>query len=249
MIAMNYLDRVLVRRDSRLTSKYDVQLLALSCLYLAVKIFQTGPVLSTQQMSVLSGGMYTAVDVALMERDVMFTLQFCLHPPCSTDFLHSFHSILIRNKCLPPHVCPSQVLQVATKALHASVLDYFFVAHELPQSHVAGAALFNAVRVLSTMSQSNGIYSTFKMHDLVRVLRKHAGPDLNGDVVGVCQQRLWSIIDKTRYRCAADGSPPCSPSRMQTYLDSPFMALSFIGGVPTAHSHSPRGSPTSIQLR
>jgi Cyclin, N-terminal domain/Cyclin, C-terminal domain len=190
MIAMNYLDRVLSRSDLLSYSKQEVQLLALTCFYLTVKLFQAGPILSTQQISMISGGTYSAKQVAAMEQRMLFILDWCLHPPCAADFLRPYFTILLCHKSVPSDLYSFEVVDLALGMLSAATLDYFFVAYQLPPSHLAAAALLNAMR--SILPISNSLPT---VHDITRVLTQYTGCPLNEGQVNICCERLWDILE------------------------------------------------------
>ena len=193
MIAMDYLDRFLSRNATFKKTKRGLQLVALTSFYLAVKLFQAGPVLSTEQMSSISGGTYSAQEVAAMENRILFSLNWQLHPPCAADFLRPFLAVLLQrsNKGIPwdNALFRTDVLDLSQRMLHVAVSDYFFCAHTLKSSEMAAAALINAIHFLLP-KKSNIPRPT--SHDLLQDLRECA--DLDHDLVALCQGRMWSML-------------------------------------------------------
>lgn len=189
MIAMDYIDRYLSQCDELPTSKEHVELLALSCFYLAVKLFQAGPVLSTHQMSVLSGRFYTAKQISWTEQRILFTLNWKLHPPCPSDYVRPFVLLLMSNDVLDAFEPANyDMLDVANSLLHSAVLDYFFVAHGMLPSQIAAAAILNAVQI---------VQSSLPWHpdagEIRQVLTDYT--QLDWDHVKRCQDRLWYISE------------------------------------------------------
>lgn len=250
MIAMNYLDRVLARSvDHPPESKEEVQLFALTCFYLAVKLFQAGPVLSTQQMSILSGGMYTAAQVSSTEQRLLFALNWRLHPPCAADFVRPFFMVIMRNKDHPTDLCHYDVLELALGMLHTGTLDYFFVNHQVPPSHMAAAALLNAMHAVLPAS-----YSIPSVQDLVEEISKDTGCSLHDDQINLCRQRFWSLLECTGIgrQSSQDSVPPMDldcpttppPKRIETVLTpqpSPSDVCSLSSGsvLPSPELHFP----------
>ena len=197
MISMNYLDRVLSSFvDDPPKSKEEVQLIALSCFYLAVKLFQAGPVLSTDQMSILSGGMYSAQQVSAMEQRILFALSWSLHPPCGADFVRPFFMIILRNTGFPPDLSHFDVLELALGMLHTGVLDYFFIAQQSSPSHMAAAALLNAMHAVLPES-----YPLPSVQELILQIEKDTNCTLNEGQIDVCRQRFWTLLDRAGMGC------------------------------------------------
>jgi len=192
MVSMNYLDRVLSRIDTPPQSKEEVQLIALTCFYLAVKLFQAGPVLSTEQMAMLSGGMYTAQQVSAMELRILFVLHWSLHPPCAADFVRPFFMLIMRKTGFPPDLSHFDVLELALGMLHTGILDYFFIAHQLPPSHMAAAALLNAMHAILPSS-----YDLPSVKGLVQQIEQDTNCTMHEGQINLCRQRFWVLLDGT----------------------------------------------------
>jgi hypothetical protein len=185
---MNYFDRFL-SRTALLRSKNEAQLLALTCFYLSVKVFQAGPILSTHQISAISGFVFSANQVTAMEKRILVTLDWCLYPPCAADFLKPYFAVLMRHMSLPPDLCCSEVLDRALAMLNAAtLLDYFFVAYQLPPSHIATAALLNASRSILPLTSSIPT-----VQDATKVLAQFSSSSMNEARIQLCCHRLWDI--------------------------------------------------------
>lgn len=192
MIAMNYLDRVLSNLETPPKSKEEVQLIALTCFYLAVKLFQAGPVLSTEQMAMLSGGMYTAQQVSATEKRILFALKWSLHPPCAADFVRPFFMVIMQKTGFPPDLSHYDVLELALGMLHTGILDYFFLAHKLPPSHVAAAALLNAMHAILPAS-----FTIPSVQEFIQQIERDAKCILHEGQINLCRQRFWALLDST----------------------------------------------------
>lgn len=149
-ITMSYVDRYMSRcLDNPPSTKPEVELLALTCFYLTVKLYQTGPVLSARQMAVLSGGTYGIKEISAMEKKILFVLNWRLHPPCPTDFLFTFFSLLSTHEILSPcEPWEDQVLVLSRRMLESATLDYCIVLHNVLPSHVAAAVIIYAVSLV-----------------------------------------------------------------------------------------------------
>lgn len=188
---MNYFDRVLSRTSPLPSSKEDVQLLALTAFYLAVKVKRAGPILSTHQICMISGFVFPADQVAAMEETILFTLDWCLYPPCAADFVRPFLSILNCRWSLDLDLRRNEVVDLALGMLNAAaLLDYFFVAYQVPPSHLAAAALLNVMRLILPVSKSSPT-----VQDVTRVLAQFSGSSMNETHVHLCCERLWRTLD------------------------------------------------------
>jgi hypothetical protein len=181
-VSMNILDRVL-SRTSAIESKDEVQLLALTGFYLTVKLYQAGPVLSIRQMSALSGGTYTTKSIEAMEKIILVTLKWRLHPPIQQDFLRPF--VLILGEDFPLEGW-REILDLSLGMLDLSVLDYYFVQHRAPPSHLAMAALLNAMESNLTLG-SNSDY------DPIAHVSRKIGTEFDLPEISLCRKRLWAI--------------------------------------------------------
>lgn len=224
MIAMNYFDRVLSLSNPMPRSKQEVELLALTCFYLAVKIYQAGPIFSTQQICALSGFVFPADQVAAMEQRILFALDWRLYPPCAADYVRSYNTILFCRMSPPPGLCRYEVVDRSLRILNAATLDYFFVAHKMPPSSVAAAALLNALR--SVLPDSS---TTPTVEDVTSILSEYAGCPLDEVQVHLCCERLRDIIEIDCYRAWSPTTggrnisrfPPRHPRGFSSTTDSP----------------------------
>lgn len=130
--ALNYLDRFCCGR--KLEDKNRFQLIAMTCLYIAIKLFHEMP---SEQMGVMhpctiagwSHGAYTVEDVEKMELEIMFGLDWKLHPPTPRAFLHQFST---------PYLPRAALLQTDLAVLnHDLVMTY-------KPSWIAYCALLNS---------------------------------------------------------------------------------------------------------
>jgi Cyclin, N-terminal domain/Cyclin, C-terminal domain len=190
MTAMNYVDRVLLRRNPLPTTKSEVQLIALTCFYLAVKLFQTGPILSTEQMGIMSGFTFTSKEIADMEKNILHELAWSLYPPLPTELVRPYFQIWLCRTNIPLEILDYDVIDLANKILHTASLDYFFVAFQFQPSHIAVAALLNALHtVLPTEKDIPTI------HEATEVISQLTGYPFEDTQVFHCCQRLWELLE------------------------------------------------------
>mgnify|MGYP005849321739 CR=1 FL=1 len=141
---MGFLDRYLARHLATNPAgipKNAFQLLAMTCLYIAVKLDQPR-MLSLDTMAHLSRGTFTKEQMRVMETDILNVLQWHVHPPTPYTFLSHFMQLMNSNK-QAPLPGSSKIYEMARYFVELSVLDYYFVGKR--NSTVAVAALINAL--------------------------------------------------------------------------------------------------------
>ena len=86
-VAAAYLDRVLTEDRSILHSRRTFQLVAMACLYLAMKVYDTSFV-KLESLIKLGRGLFTVQDVIAMEDRILSKiLNWRVHPPTALCFL------------------------------------------------------------------------------------------------------------------------------------------------------------------
>jgi Cyclin, N-terminal domain/Cyclin, C-terminal domain len=191
LIAMNYFDRMLSRSNSLSRSKSEIQLLALTCFYLSVKLFQAGPILSIEQIAMISGFAYTSKEIASMEQTILHELKWCLYPPLTTDFLKPYLKILLSDTCFQFDIYYNEILNLAQQMANMVVMDYYFVAKQFLPSHVAAAIIINAISTVLPFSDLS------TAHEITHVLSHVTGYPLKENEVFLCCERLWGLVNIT----------------------------------------------------
>ena len=170
---MSFVDRYLtahLKTNPQGIPKHSFQLLAMTCLYIAVKLDQPR-MLSLETMAHLSRGTFTKDQMQAMEYDVLRKLEWHVHPPTPYTFLSYF----VQLGANQPGA--SKIYEMARYFVELSVLDYYFVGKR--SSTVAVAALLNA------MEDHAG-----SCHDVLRFV----APGQEQLVVD-CQARLRSLYN------------------------------------------------------
>jgi Cyclin, N-terminal domain/Cyclin, C-terminal domain len=220
---MNYFDRMLSRSNSLSGSKSEIQLLALTCFYLAVKLFQTGPILSIEQISMISGFAYTSKEIVSMEQIILRELQWCLYPPLTSDFLRSYLKILLSNTCFHLDVYFNEIVSLAQEMTNVVVMDYYFVANQFLPSHVAVAIIINSIASVLPFSE----FST--AHEITHVLTQVTGNPFKENEVFLCCERLWELmnisthtkVDATRFISFTSSNAQIDQRQRSPTLHSP----------------------------
>ena len=141
-IAMNYLDRFLLTRfgQTALHDRNEYQLLAMTCLYSAIKIHER-QALSPTVVSQLSRGVYSAQQIAETEVIILHALQWQLHPPTAFSFVRELITAL-PTQYFPDSIKKS-IFDITQKETEFAVSDYRFI--EIPMSTIAYCSVMNAL--------------------------------------------------------------------------------------------------------
>lgn len=171
-VAMNYLDRYLATCVT--VDKSSFQLLAMTCLYVSIKLNHhthliiPGSDSTLKSLLELSRGFFSTRDLEQKEMDMLRRLEWNVHPPTPQYFLETFHAMyaqalelyhiheLHHAEGVPMDEDPSEkreVLELAHFFVELATMDYFFVLY-LP-SQVALAALQTAYRRLSANAETD----------------------------------------------------------------------------------------------
>lgn len=142
-IAMNYLDRFLLTKfgQAALHDRNTYQLVAMTCLYSAIKIHER-QALSPSVVSQLSRGVYSAQQIAETEVTLLHALQWQLHPPTAFSFVRELITALPTDYI--PESIKESIFEITQKQTEFAVSDYRFI--EIPMSTIAFCSIMNALR-------------------------------------------------------------------------------------------------------
>jgi len=192
-IAMNHLDRFLDAYTGEV-DKNLFQLLAMTCLYLSIKLNEYKHLLIPDSKSSmdtilrLSRGAFTLQQMEKMEYEVLQRLRWHVHPPTSQLFVKHFLFFL--------SVEENDVHDLTQFMIELSVMDYFFVPYK--PSEVAVASLLNALERLYPQSTSNHAHLSFISQFL----------DINSPRVMACRERLALIYAQANEQGTGAESTP-----------------------------------------
>ncbi|KAL7532492.1 hypothetical protein ACHAXR_007663, partial [Thalassiosira sp. AJA248-18] len=100
-IGMSYLDRYLSKHPLT-TLNHDYQLVSMTSLYLAIKIYRAnGKSAAVASFVKLSNGLFTENDFVNMEKRMLDTLQWRMHPPTPQSYLELLILFIPRAACSP----------------------------------------------------------------------------------------------------------------------------------------------------
>lgn len=219
--AMNHLDRYLGEYNGTV-DKNHFQLLAMTCLYLSIKLNEykhlliPGSKSSMDTILQLSRGFFTLKEMENMEFEVLQRLQWYVHPPSAQLFVKHFLFII--------SVEEQELHDLAQFMIELSVMDYFFVSYK--PSEIAIAALLNA---MDRLGKKNLPQPSFPLSSRFF--------DIHSPTVIACRERLSLINTQATEQVGADdrmessGEPP-EPSRLQRTI-SPVSVMN-----PAEHSEN-----------
>lgn len=207
--AMSHLDRFLGVYNGTV-DKNLFQLLAMTCLYLSIKLNEykhlliPGSKSSMDTILQLSRGFFTLKEMEKMEYEVLQRLRWHVHPPTAQLFVKHFLFFL--------SVEEHELHDLAQFMIELSVMDYFFVSYK--PSEIAMAALLNSMDRLGIKNASR---TNFPITRFI---------DIHSPAILACRERLSLIYAQANEQGGMEDSEdtpvrpeataePAEPSRLQ----------------------------------
>lgn len=207
IIAMNFLDRFMSTSGPAAKiarcNRRQYQLVALTCLYIAVKITESS-VLDTETISDLSKGAHSAEAITACERHILASLQWRLNGPTPFQFVDYMLGLLPDDtSSVDPNIC-----DVARSQVEIAVQDYACVP--LHRSTIAIAAILNS---LEDASQDSSIFPSEKRRiQFEQKVSDVVGYDIaESQMIKVCRKRL---LDRSAPYATRPKSPVSSSNRV-----------------------------------
>lgn len=167
-IAMKLVDHILSKPSDLslevLQDRGQFQLLTMTALYVAIKIYETTAVLGSNFFSAISQDLYSVSEIEAMELNLLKGLSWCITPPTVVQMSHHILSWISVHVAVQRPTWAVMLEEVAYQAEH-SVRDFYFVSHR--PSTVAIAAIFNA------LSNANQVESRDILFALTSFIMKH----------------------------------------------------------------------------
>lgn len=184
--AAAYMDKFASEDHTVLYSKDDFTVLAMTSLYMAVKIFSTvenASALCACNLVLLTEGKFVESDILQMETRMLDTLKWKLYPPASVCFLREYMRLL-------PYDAVSEsnhraIFRLSKFIIEISVMMYAYITY--PSSVKAYAALFTA---LGCLPETRGVAIELHRIETFRYLK------------GLVSTRYPSIFDELRLSLA-----------------------------------------------
>ena len=182
-IAFSFLDRFVDRCSCDRTA---FKLSAMTCLYVAIKLFHTREV-SMASLSELSRGEFDVVHIAEMEGIILQTLNWRMHPPTTQCFINLLQGLL---PTLDHGLVTKAVYQRATFFAELSLFDYCFVTQ--PRSAIAIAALLNAMEGMEESVVSRDDHKLF-----LKAVTEAVGMEYPPERMESIRNRLWYVYSQS----------------------------------------------------
>ena len=204
-IAFSYLDKFV---DLCSCDRRAFKLAAMTCLYMATKLFNSREI-SSNSLSQLSRGEFEPAHIIEMEQIILKTLDWRLHPPTAQCFINALYGFLPSTSRLVARA----IHQRATFFAELALFDYSFVAQT--RSVIALAAILNAME-----GMDEKVVSKAQQVQFVQTLRETVKIDYPEDMVDLIRNRLWFIYSQSlQYEAdAEDLAPVQSPSAPEDEL-------------------------------
>ena len=197
---MCHLDRYLAAYPSSV-DKNMFQLLAMTCLYLSIKLNEykhlliPGSKSSMDTILQLSRGFFTLDEMEKMEYDILQRLQWHVHPPTPQVFVKHYLYFLGQED--------KEIYDLAQFMTELSVMDYFFVGYR--PSEIAIAALLNAVEKIEPNS-TDDLHFPFQTTLF----------DRQSSNVEVCRKRLNLIFKQATEKTSTDTTSQADQSPVRS---------------------------------
>mmetsp|Transcript_4023 Transcript_4023/g.6292 ORF Transcript_4023/g.6292 Transcript_4023/m.6292 type:complete len:292 (+) Transcript_4023:106-981(+) len=139
-MAVTNFDRFLSLRSEVIRNNKNLQLIAMTCLYTAIKINENR-VLSPNKFAAMSQGRFKEEDITKMEYEIATALEWRLTPPTPLSFLHAYISTISTD--VLPDVKFDSIFTFAKLQVKLSLRHSYFVS--VNASCIALAALANSI--------------------------------------------------------------------------------------------------------
>ena len=203
-IAMHYMDMYLSKKKHICDNAHAFQLVGMTSLYMAIKIFRTqGKCATVSSFVKLSKDVFTENDFLKMEKSILDTLRWHMHPPTPQAYLDLLIIFLPRNACLP--YTRRALLERIKFLLELSVTVQFF--YRKKPSSVAVAAF---IEVMQHEQEPNVSKQSYREHFL-HCVRSIAGINVYSDEVVGCLD-AFKVVHKNALRQMNERECPASPA-------------------------------------
>lgn len=189
-IAMSYFDRYLSRYsvDETLT-----QLVAMTCLYLAVKVHSSKKISISSFVS-LSRGFFRQDQVVKMEMCIMKSLNWYLNPPTPSTFVDILHPLMV--ELTDAEASVAEIRDLAKYLLELSVCDGYFINKN--PSLIAHAAITASMNLAAT---------PIKIQRILQSLPNDASPSATEECVGRLMNIYAASVAEHQMMTGREASP------------------------------------------
>ena len=211
-IAISYLDRFLAtnspRAQSALYDKKEFQLIAITCLYISIKLFEPLAI-SPDLLAEISSGCYAEVDIVRTEQDILKHLKWCMNGPTTHAFINHIMELLPSTAYGHDEKTITTLLDFSRYQADIAVLDYDLSLQQ--PSTLALSALLNSIEGIE--KRLFPAHSRFQFLDLISEI---FGLDIFSPQVNAARARLLDLFqDNSGYEMPqiANLTPVIIPER------------------------------------
>mmetsp|Transcript_12607 Transcript_12607/g.25222 ORF Transcript_12607/g.25222 Transcript_12607/m.25222 type:complete len:375 (-) Transcript_12607:54-1178(-) len=147
-VAMSFIDRYIEIKQLESTK---FKLIALTSLFLAVKLIDPSKTIFAETMAALSNGSFRKENIFEMELDILQTLQWLIHPPTPVTAMYYFYPLFPKwNNFSEP--LKDQIIQLSKYLIELSTCHYQFIG-ERPSTIAFSSILisFDSAKLSQTM--------------------------------------------------------------------------------------------------
>lgn len=221
-VSLSFLDRYLA---SRIVNKKSFQLVAMTTLYLAIKLYEHGNV-AISSFTELSRGNFTVEEISKMEMTIIRELNWHLHPPTTLSFCRSFLAFFPMD--IASREMKHEIAEMMRFLCELAVCDYWFVTQK-PSSIALAAVSIALEKHLMKKLQILG--------DFLKAIDEASDIRVTDEEVVACRERLWEMYCSGGYNSSVDAS-----STAASRGESPVC----VSGAPQVTiSHSPYSASTN----
>ncbi len=204
-VSMSYLDRFLCSNSPRsqrvMHDRKEYQLAAMTCLYIAIKIFEP-KMIETTLLSELSRGCYSPQDIKNMEIQILFDLKWHLNDPTPLSYLTNFLDLVTYENGAA--FDRKALFDLARYQIELSVLDYKLMTKS--SYDIAIAALTSSFSLIFSDRGITGSHSNILSQMGETVLSEFHSDDIskialrledlhNREIPGIIQRQLNPASD------------------------------------------------------
>lgn len=178
VMSMAYVDRFLSNGSC---DRRTFKLAAMTSLYLAVKVLHPLKLNDLGVLSDLSRGEFDMVDLAEMERLLLSSLSWHLHPPTSSSFIYFLLELVLPDNDF------EAICNIGTFFAELAACDYFFVTQR--PSLIALSAIMNAFEAHVEKNYDHWEYAK-KISDIIQV-------PLDCEEMLISREKLWDLYERS----------------------------------------------------
>ena len=192
-VAASYTDRYLSKLTSSTSRDNISQLVGMTSLYLAIKIYRDqGKCAGAGSFAGLSRGLFTECDIIKMESSILYSLNWRMHPPTVFTFGRALLPMIPRDACSP--FSRRFMFERIRYLLELSIAVPFFLGKR-PSDIAVGAFI-----LITESDKQPNVADTNHQAQFKHRLYILTGIDSDSDEVTVCRDTLKKIYQEAKVK-------------------------------------------------